>query len=106
MYSVDVSAVEADGVRDLGGSVLEGEEVVGQLRGPGHLAGPLQAQHQQVQNQTVVLHDEGGKLQATDYSIAVGVVHVLEEGILILHMQRYVFKYSKEALTQSECISS
>ena len=79
MYAVDVAAVEADGVGALGGRVLEAEEVVGHLGRAGHLAGPVQTQHQEVHDQAVVLHDERGKLQPSDDAVRVGVIHVLEE---------------------------
>lgn len=74
---VDVAGVESDGVRGLSLHILIGQEVVRHLRGACHLTGTLQAQHQQVQHQTVVLHYEGGELQTTDNAIGVGVVHVL-----------------------------
>merc|ERR1719422_1271412 len=53
------------------------EEVIRHLRRPGHLAGSVEAQHEEVHHQAVVLHDEGGELQTSHYSIRVGVVHVL-----------------------------
>ena len=80
MHAVNVSRVEPDGMGALGGHVLVCEEVVGHLRGPGHLGGAVQAQHQQVQHQAVVLHNEGCELQPTDDAVRVGVVHVLGEG--------------------------
>lgn len=79
VYAVDVAAVQADGVGALRSRVLEAEEVVGHLGRAGHLAGTVQAQHQQVHHQPVVLHDERGKLQPSDDAVRVGVVHVLEE---------------------------
>ncbi len=60
--------------------VLEGEEVIGHLRGSGHLTSSLQAQYQEVQHQPVVLHYEGGKLETTDDPVRVGMVHVLGIG--------------------------
>lgn len=77
MYAVNVSAVEADGVGALCGCILERQEVIGHLRGSSHLTGPVEPQHQQVHDQAVVLHDERGKLQTTDDTVRVGVVHVL-----------------------------
>lgn len=56
--AVDVAAVQSDWVGALCGCVLETEEVVGHLRRAGHLAGTVQAQHQQVHHQAVVLHNE------------------------------------------------
>lgn len=78
MNPVDISAVESYGVVDLRLPVLVGEEVVGQLRRAGHLAGALQPQHQQVQHQPVVLHDERRELQPADDAVRVRVVHVLQ----------------------------
>lgn len=77
MDTVDISAEQSDGMGGLSADVLEAEEVVGHLRRPGHLTGPLQPQDQQVQHQAVVLHDERGELQPADDTVAVGVVHVL-----------------------------
>ena len=57
---------------------LVGEEVIWHLRRAGHLAGTLQPEDQQVQHQAVVLNNEGGKLQAADHTVRVGVVHVLK----------------------------
>lgn len=62
---------------DLGAGVLEGQEVIGNLRWASNLSGTSQSQHEQVQHQAIVLHDEGGKLQAPDQSIGIGVSHVL-----------------------------
>lgn len=61
----------------LSGRVLEAEEVIGHLRRSSHLTGSVQTQHQQVHHQPIVLHDERGKLQATDDTVRVCVVHVL-----------------------------
>ena len=75
--AVQVPAVQADGVPELRVHILEGQELVGQLRRPGDLRGPGQTQHQQVQDHAVVLEDEGSELQALDQTVRVGVVHVL-----------------------------
>ena len=37
----------------------------------------MQAQHEEVKDKAVELHDEGGELKASDESVRVGVVHVL-----------------------------
>lgn len=76
--AVNVTAVQPDWVGTLCGRVLETEEVVGHLRRAGHLTGTVQAQHQQVHHQAVVLHNERGKLEPPDYAVGVGVVHILE----------------------------
>ena len=56
---------------------LETEEIVWHLWRAGHLGGSIQAQHQQVIHQSVVLYDERGELKTAHNSVAVGVVHVL-----------------------------
>ena len=62
---------------DLGVHVLEGEEVVGHLGWTSHLAGPVEAEDQEVHHEAIVLHYERGKLKSPDNSIGVGVIHVL-----------------------------
>lgn len=56
--AVDVAAVQSDWVGALSGCVLETEEIIGHLRWASHLAGTVQAEHQQVHHQAVVLYDE------------------------------------------------
>lgn len=77
MDAIDVAAVQSDWVGTLSRCVLETEEVIGHLRWAGHLAGTVQAQHQQVHHQTVVLYNEGGELEPPDDAVGVGVVHIL-----------------------------
>ena len=55
---VDITRVEADGMRSFSGDILEGEEVVGHLRGTSHLTGALQTQDEEVENEAIVLDDE------------------------------------------------
>mmetsp|Transcript_42357 Transcript_42357/g.95841 ORF Transcript_42357/g.95841 Transcript_42357/m.95841 type:complete len:242 (-) Transcript_42357:2172-2897(-) len=62
----------------LGGYVPEAEVVVRELRRPRDFRGPGEAQHQQVDHQSVVLKDEGRELQASDEAVRVDVHHVLE----------------------------
>ena len=76
---------------------LEGEEVVGDLGRPCHLTGSVQAQHQEVEDQAVELHDEGGKLQATDDAVRVGVVHVLHRETVTKEMEHYLTHQHKLA---------
>ncbi len=78
MDAVNVAAVQSDGVGALSRCVLETEEVIGHLRWAGHLAGTVQAQHQQVHHQAVVLYNEGGELESPDDAVGVGVVHILD----------------------------
>ena len=47
------------------------------LRRPGDLGRAREAQHEQVQDEAVVLHDEAGELEAADEAVRVGVRHVL-----------------------------
>mmetsp|Transcript_39335 Transcript_39335/g.83813 ORF Transcript_39335/g.83813 Transcript_39335/m.83813 type:complete len:1257 (-) Transcript_39335:3240-7010(-) len=75
--AVQVSAVQPNGVSQLCVNILEGQEFVGQLRWSGQLGGSCQAQLQEVQDETVVLEDEGSELQSLDQAVGVGVVHVL-----------------------------
>mmetsp|Transcript_62206 Transcript_62206/g.196852 ORF Transcript_62206/g.196852 Transcript_62206/m.196852 type:complete len:623 (-) Transcript_62206:2053-3921(-) len=74
---VHVAAVETDRVPGLGLDVAEAEELVGHLRWTRELRGASEAEHEQVQHEAVVLHDEAGELQAADEAVAVGVAHVL-----------------------------
>jgi len=74
---LDVAGVESDRVRRLGVDVLEREEVVGHLWRPGHLGGAVQTEDQEVVHEAEVLHHERGELESADYSVGVGVVHVL-----------------------------
>lgn len=76
-YLVDVAGVQPDGMSCLSASVLEGQEVIGNLRCASNLTGTSEAQHEQVQDQAIVLHDKGCKLQASNQAIGVGVGHVL-----------------------------
>ena len=77
VYAVHVAGVEPDGMAGLGVNILEGEEVIGHLRGTGHLTGSLQAQHKKIQHQATVLDNEGGKLETTNDPIGVSMVHIL-----------------------------
>ena len=76
-HLVDVARVQPDRVASLGTGVPETQEVIGDLRWASNLCGPCETQHQQIQHQTTVLHDKGGKLQTPDQTIGVGVRHVL-----------------------------
>ena len=77
MEPIHISRVEPDRMRDLCINVLETQEIVRHLRRAGHLRRTVQSQHQQVHHKSIVLDDEGGELQSTDYSVTVGVVHIL-----------------------------
>lgn len=65
------------------GHVREGQEVVGHVWRTRHVGGTVQAQQEQVHNQPVVLDYEAGKLQTTDGSVRVVVVHVLGRGAML-----------------------
>jgi hypothetical protein len=59
---VYVSAVHAYGVSHFRLDVFETHEIVRLLRGTRQVRGPAQAKCQKVQNQSVILENEGGKL--------------------------------------------
>lgn len=79
MDAVDVSAVQTNGVGALCSTVLEAEEIVGHLGRSSHLTSTVKTQNEQVHHQPIVLHNEGGKLEAPDDTVRVGVVHVLQQ---------------------------
>jgi len=56
---------------------LESQEVVGHLRRAGHFGRPVETEDEKVHDETEVLNDEGGKLEAANDAVRVGVVHVL-----------------------------
>lgn len=77
MHSVNISTIKPNWMANFCGRVLEGQKVVRHLRWSSHLAGSLQTQNQQIQNQSIVLRDKRSKLQTTNDSVTVGVIHVL-----------------------------
>ena len=77
MEPVHIPGVQTNRMGGLGVHVLEGEEVVGHLGWTSHLAGPVEAEDQEVHHEAIVLHYERGKLKSPDNSIGVGVIHVL-----------------------------
>mmetsp|Transcript_4532 Transcript_4532/g.13244 ORF Transcript_4532/g.13244 Transcript_4532/m.13244 type:complete len:1314 (+) Transcript_4532:2393-6334(+) len=82
---VDVAGVEPHGVARLRGHVREGEEVVGHLGRARELRRAGEAQGEEVEDEPVVLADEGGELEAAHEAVGVGVVHVLEgDGHVVL----------------------
>jgi hypothetical protein len=90
--SVDVAHVDADRVFGL---ELEGfveHEFVGVLGGAGELAGAVQAENEQVEDQAVELEDEAGELQALDNPVIIGVVHILEINNHII-LRRHILGY-------------
>ena len=62
---------------DLRFDVGKGEVFVGALRNTGELTCPRQTKDEQIQNKTVVLHDEARELQSSDESICIGMHHIL-----------------------------
>lgn len=74
---VYISAVQPDGVPCLNALALEAEPLIGNIGRPSQLTGPCQTQHQQVQDQAIVLHYKAAELQAPDDTIAVRVQHIL-----------------------------
>lgn len=57
---------------------LESEELIGALRWTGQFWRSSEAENEKIQNEAVVLDDEGGELEASDDAKRVGVVHVLQ----------------------------
>jgi hypothetical protein len=104
--AVDVSHVESNRMRALDLDVLIGEEVVGQLWRSGHLACAPQAEHEQVEHETVVLHDERGELQAAYDAVRVRVVHVFvvdHDVVLRCHVVGDVVVYDETQQAVEEC---
>lgn len=62
---------------NFGRCVLESQEVIGHLGRTRHFTSALQAQHKQIQHETVILRDERCKLQTSNDAVAVRVIHVL-----------------------------
>lgn len=59
VQTIDVSRVETNGMPCLSGRITVLQEVVGLLRRSGHLARSLQAEDEKIEDETVVLEDEG-----------------------------------------------
>lgn len=59
--------------------ILELQESIGHLWWARHLWSPHQTQDQKIQHQPVVLGDEGSKLQTSNDTVGVSVIHVLEK---------------------------
>mmetsp|Transcript_100146 Transcript_100146/g.251032 ORF Transcript_100146/g.251032 Transcript_100146/m.251032 type:complete len:367 (+) Transcript_100146:3702-4802(+) len=75
--SIQVSAVQPDGMSQLRIDILESQEFVRKLRRPRHLRGPSEAKLQEVQYKAIILEHKRTKLQTLDEAIRVCVVHVL-----------------------------
>jgi hypothetical protein len=73
---VDVTRVETNRMAGLRGRIAILQEVVRHLRWTGHLARTLKTEDEDIQNETIVLEDEGGELETTDKTISVCVCHV------------------------------
>lgn len=76
MNSVDVSAEQSNWMGCFRCNILERQEIVRHLRWTGHFAGSLQAQDEQIQDETIVLRDERRELKTSNNAITVCVVHV------------------------------
>jgi len=77
MEFVDIARVKADRMADFGGRIAVLEEIVGHLRGTGLFAGSLEAEDEEIHDETIVLENERGKLQSADETVRVRVGHVL-----------------------------
>jgi len=74
---LDVSGIQTNGVLRLHLDVVVGQKVVRQIWRSSHLGSSLQSKNQDVQDETIVLDDEGRELETSNQSIRVDVVHVL-----------------------------
>jgi hypothetical protein len=93
---VDIARVQSDWVAYFRSRVLELQEIVGHRRRTRHLASALQAENEQIEHKTIVLHkkvrctpivkrnscgiyleNECRELKATDQTITVNVTHIL-----------------------------
>src|SRR5258708_11819874 len=61
----------------LGCGVTELKEIIGHLWRPSHLASPLQAQDENIKHKTIILEDEGRKLETTNHTVRICMRHVL-----------------------------
>mmetsp|Transcript_29770 Transcript_29770/g.62395 ORF Transcript_29770/g.62395 Transcript_29770/m.62395 type:complete len:277 (-) Transcript_29770:3144-3974(-) len=105
VYPLDVTTVQADRMLHFSGDRIEGQKLVRLHRSTGDFAGSGKSQHEQIKNQTVILKDEGSKLQATDQAVAVQMIHVLvieQDIVLCGHVLRNVVidNQPKEAIQQ------
>jgi hypothetical protein len=73
---VNIPAVHANRMSLLSSFVLEAHELIGLLGRASQIGCARESQRQQIQDQTVVLENEGGKLQTLEDSVRVCVVHV------------------------------
>jgi hypothetical protein len=62
------------------------------LGGAGELAGAVQAENEQVEDQAVELEDEAGELQSLDNPVIIGVVHILEINNHVI-LRRHILGY-------------
>lgn len=76
---------------------LKRKERVWHLRRSSHLWCSHQTEYQQVHNKAIILDDERGKLQPSNYTIWVCVIHILQENrqkyysnIVWIYMLRFV----------------
>ena len=61
----------------LGCAIAELQEVIRRVWWTGDLAGALKAKEQEINDQTIVLENEGRELQTADHAVSVCVIHVL-----------------------------
>ncbi len=73
---VNVSGVQTNGMSRLCFAITELQEVVRALRWTSKLRSTLKTEQKQVNDQAIVLEDKAGKLQTSDHTVAVGMVHV------------------------------
>ena len=74
---VNVTGVQPDRMARLGCRVTVLQEVVRHLQWTGHLARALQAENEEIKDETIVLEDESQELEASNQTVRVRVRHVL-----------------------------
>ena len=93
VHLVHVARVQTDRVVRLRLRVVERQVLVRQRGRARQLRRAVHAQQQQVENESVVLEDEAGELEAGDQPVVVHVLHVLEGDLhvaLLRHVVRQV----------------
>lgn len=75
--SVDIARVETDGMTCFSSRIAILKEVIRHLGRPRHLTCSLKAKNKKIEDQAVILEDEGRELKTTNETISIGMRHVL-----------------------------
>lgn len=75
--SVNVTRVETDGMTCFSSRITILKEVIRHLGRPRHLTCSLKAKNEEIEDQTIILEDEGRELETADKTISIGMCHVL-----------------------------